>query len=172
MVVRTALREFAFNARRRGDTPPEIDSILRWVERNCLTMAAWEDPSRVDAVLRAVSSRLDGSVTAASTIKRSRRVLDRMLEHAVKQNVLRTKPLPKGRGTTPKTSLAVDKRSLINRSQAAGLLGWVRRRPRGGARLHAFFATMYWAGPRPEEVVAMYVMDARLPPADAGDQMG
>lgn len=39
--VRTALREFAFNARRREDAPPEVATILKWVERNTLTMAAW-----------------------------------------------------------------------------------------------------------------------------------
>ncbi|MER5412900.1 tyrosine-type recombinase/integrase [Streptomyces virginiae] len=172
VVVRTALREFAFNTRRRNEAPPEVLSILKWVERNSLSMAAWEDSARVDAVLRAVSTRLDGSDTAASTIKRNRRVLNVMLEHAVKHNVLRANTLPKGRGATPKTSIAVDKRSLINLRQAAGLLGWVRRRPRGGPRLHAFFAAMYYAGPRPEEVVAMYVMDVRLPPEGAADQWG
>ncbi|WP_326723033.1 MULTISPECIES: hypothetical protein [unclassified Streptomyces] len=70
----------------------------------------------------------------------------------------------------PKTSSAVDKRSLLNPEQAAQLLGWVRRRTRGGKRLHALFATMYYAGPRPEEVVAMDVADVRLPAEDAEDQ--
>ncbi|MFD5885521.1 tyrosine-type recombinase/integrase [Streptomyces sp. NPDC060334] len=172
VALRTALREFAFNTRRRAEAPPEVAAALKWVERNCHSMAVWEDSSRVEEVLQAVSSRLDGSETAASTIKRNRRVLNVMLEYAVKENVLRTNPLPKGRGTAPKTSIAVDKRSLINARQAAALLGWVRRRPRGGLRLHAFFATMYYAGPRPEEVVAMYVMDVRLPSAKAADQWG
>lgn len=38
--VRTALREFAFNTRRRKEAPQEVTAILRWVERNTLTMAA------------------------------------------------------------------------------------------------------------------------------------
>ncbi|MFJ2751519.1 hypothetical protein [Streptomyces sp. NPDC087297] len=84
VVVRTALREFAFNTRRRYEAPPEVLSILKWVERNSLSMAAWEDSAQVDAILRAVSRRLDGSDTAASTIKRDRRVLNVLLEHAVK----------------------------------------------------------------------------------------
>ncbi|MCZ0989135.1 tyrosine-type recombinase/integrase [Streptomyces diastatochromogenes] len=168
--VRTALREFAFNTRRREDAPPEVAAILKWVERNALTMAAWEDPAKVDEVLRAVGSKLDGTRAAASSVKRNRRILNVAMEYAVKHRILRANPLPKGRGAVPKTSSAVDKRSLLNPEQAARLLGWVRRRPRGGRRLYAFFATMYYAGPRPEEVVAMDVADVRLPDEDAEDQ--
>lgn len=52
------------------------------------------------------------------------------------------------------------------------MLGWIRSRPRGGERLHAFFATLYYAGPRPEEAVAMQVADACLPDEKAADQWG
>ncbi|MFF7282403.1 hypothetical protein [Streptomyces griseorubiginosus] len=72
--------------------------------------------------------------------------------------------------TASKTSNAVDKRSLLNSDQAAALLDWIRRRPRGGKRLHAFFATLYYCGPRPEEAVAMHVRDVHLPDVDADDQ--
>ncbi|MFJ3334180.1 hypothetical protein [Streptomyces sp. NPDC086766] len=37
-------------------------------------------------------------------------------------------------------------------------------------RLHAFFATLYYCGPRPEEAVAMRVEDVTLPGPDADDQ--
>ncbi|MFB6673964.1 tyrosine-type recombinase/integrase [Streptomyces sp. NPDC056390] len=168
--VRTALREFAFNTKRRADAPPEVALILKWVERNTLSMAAWEDPSKVDEVLRELATRLDGTSAAASSVKRTRRILNVAMEYAVKHRTLRSNPLPKGRGTSPKTSSAVDKRALLNALQAARLLGWIRLRPRGGKRLHAFFATMYYAGPRPEEVVAMRVVDVRLPAEDAADQ--
>ena len=110
--VRTALREFAFNTRRRKEAPHEVTAILRWVERNTLTMAAWEDPQQVEDVLHALDSRLDGTAAAASSSKRHRRILNVAMEYAVKNRVLRSNPLPKGRGTTPKTSSAVDKRSL------------------------------------------------------------
>lgn len=170
--VRTALREYAFNTNRRNDAPPEVSTILRWVERNTESMAAWEDPRRVDDVLHALASKLDGSSAAASSIKRNRRILNVAMEYAVKHGTLRSNPLPKGRGTTPKTSSAVDKRSLINPAHAAELLGWIWRRPRGGRRLHAFFATLYYTGPRPEEAVAMRVMDVRLPAEDDEDQWG
>ncbi|MFF3711916.1 tyrosine-type recombinase/integrase [Streptomyces phaeochromogenes] len=168
--VRTALREFAFNTMRREEAPPEVVTILKWVERNTLSMAAWEDPSKLEEVLRSLGTKLDGTRAAASSVKRNRRILNVAMEYAVKHRVLRVNPLPKGRGAVPKTSSAVDKRALLNSEQAAHLLGWIRRRPRGGKRLHAFFATMYYAGPRPEEVVAMRVADVRLPDEGATDQ--
>ncbi|MFF2409127.1 hypothetical protein [Streptomyces sp. NPDC058092] len=158
--------------KRREEAPPEVAAILKWIERNTLSMAAWEEPARVEAVLNAVSSLLDGTPAAASSAKRNRRILNVAMEYAVKHRILRSNPLPKGRGTSPKMSSAVDKRALLNRGQAARLLGWVRLRPRGGQRLHAFFATMYYAGPRPEEAVAMVVHDVRLPDEDAEDQWG
>lgn len=145
-------------------------TILKWAERNSLSMAAWEDPAKVDEVLRAVETKLDGKRAAASTIKRNRRILNVVMEYAIKHKVLRTNPLPKGRGAAPKTSNAVDRRSLIHPHRMARILARIRRRPRGGRRLHAYFATIYYTGPRPEEAVAMYVDDVRLPPEDAEDQ--
>ncbi|MFG2299186.1 tyrosine-type recombinase/integrase [Streptomyces sp. NPDC048603] len=170
--LRTALREYGFNTLHRENAPREIAAILAWVQRSTLTMAAWEDTARVEAILAAMTTKLNGTPVAASSVKRSRRVLNVLMEYAVKQGVLNVNPLPKGRGTSPKASATLDKRSLINDEQAVRLLAWVRNRPRGGPRLHAFFATMYYAAPRPEELVAMRVMDVRLPRADAGDQWG
>ncbi|MFD9244869.1 tyrosine-type recombinase/integrase [Streptomyces sp. NPDC059556] len=173
--VRRALREYAFNTLRRDQAPPEIAVILRWVQRNSLTMAAWEDESTVEAVLRAAGTKLDGTPVAASTARRTKRVLNVLLEHAIKKKVLKENPLPKGKGAgaaASKPSSAVDKRSLLNKEQAAKLLGWVYARPRGGPRLHTFFAAMYYAGARPEEVVAIDVGDVRLPDVEADDQWG
>ncbi|WP_420033709.1 tyrosine-type recombinase/integrase [Streptomyces sp. cg28] len=168
--VRTALREYAFNTRRREGAPPEVASILKWVERNTLSMATWEDPVKVDDVLRAVDTLLNGKRAAASSIKRNRRILNVAMEHAIKHKILRTNPLPKGRGATPKTSNAVDRRSLIHPQRMARILARIRRRTRGGRRLHAYFSTLYYTGPRPEEAVAMYVDDVTLPPEDGEDQ--
>ncbi|MCX4629820.1 site-specific integrase [Streptomyces sp. NBC_01443] len=170
--LRTALREFAFNMKRRDQAAPETIAILRWVERNTPSMAAWEDPAKVEAVLSALSAKLDGKPVALSSVKRTTRVLNVAMEYAVKQRILRENPLPKGRGTSPKTSSAVDKRSLVNPQQAALLLDAIRRRPRGGERLHALFATLYYLGLRPEEAVALAVSDARLPVEEDVDQWG
>lgn len=168
--ARTALRQFAFNTRRREEAPPEVVTILKWAERNSPTMSLWEDPVKVEEVLRALDKKLDGTRAAASSVKRTRRVLNVAMEYAVKHKVLRANPLPKGRGTAPKTSSAVDRRSLISPDRMARMLRRIRSRTRGGRRLHAYFSTLYYTGPRPEEAVAMYVEDVLLPPEDAEDQ--
>jgi hypothetical protein len=69
VAVRTALREWAFNANRRAEAPQDVVAILRWVERNSLPVSAWEDPEKVDEVLRAIDTRLPGpgSATAGSS---------------------------------------------------------------------------------------------------------
>ena len=94
------------------------------------------------------------------------------MKYAIRRRILRADPLPKGKESTAatKTTNAVDKRSLLNPEQAAAILDWIRRRPRGGKRLHAFFATLYYCGSRPEEAVAMRVEDVTLPEPDADDQ--
>ncbi|NEE21618.1 hypothetical protein G3M58_86045 [Streptomyces sp. SID7499] len=51
-------------------------AILRWVERNSLPVSAWEDPEKVDQVLRAIDTRLDGKQAAARSRKRNRRILN------------------------------------------------------------------------------------------------
>ncbi|MGW0854790.1 tyrosine-type recombinase/integrase [Streptomyces sp. NPDC002690] len=172
VAVRTALREWAFNTNRRGTAPDDVATILRWVERNSLPVSTWEDPGKVDEVLRAVDTRLDGKQAAAWSRKRHRRILNVVMKYAIRRRVLRANPLPKGKDATAvaKTTNAVDKRSLMNPDQAAALLDWIRRRPRGGKRLHAFFATLYYCGLRPEEAVAMRVKDVSLPTLGAADQ--
>ncbi len=111
--VRTALREWAFNANRRPDAPREVVTVLRWVERNSLPVSTWEDPERVDDVLRAIDTRLDGKLAAAWSRKRNRRILNVVMKYAIKRRILRTNPFPKvrtrrlrRRPRTPWTSVA------------------------------------------------------------------
>ncbi|MFI6941969.1 tyrosine-type recombinase/integrase [Streptomyces sp. NPDC050418] len=168
--VRRALREYAFNKIRRSEAPPEIRTILSWISRNSLAVSAWEDTKHVDAVLHALAIRLDGSPAAASSVRRERRILNVAIRYAIRQKILTNNLLPKGKeeGATPKVAEAVDKRSLLNPAQVASLLTWIADRPRTGYRLHAFFATLYYAGLRPEEAVALRVSATTLPPADWG----
>ena len=143
-------------------------AVPRVPDRLSRITSTWQ----VDDVLRAIDTLLDGRQAAAWSRKRHRRILNGVMKYAIRRRILRTNPLPKGKEVTTatKTSNAVDKRSLMNSEQAAALLDWIRRRPRGGKRLHAFFATLYHCGPRPEEVVAMHVRDVHLPDVDADDQ--
>jgi hypothetical protein len=79
---------------------------------------------------------------------------ERAMEYAVKHGTLRANPLPKGRGTTPRH----------HRRWTSGPSSTLPTPPNSWAgsgaapavrRLHAFLATLYYTGPRPEEAVAM-----------------
>ncbi|MFF8727242.1 hypothetical protein ACF073_12230 [Streptomyces sp. NPDC015171] len=166
--VRTALRDWAFHTNhtnRRLDAPRDVVAILKWVERNSLPVSAWEQPETVDQVPRAIDTRLDGRQAAAGSRKRNRRILDVAMKYAIRRRVRRATPLPKGKDSTAatRTTNTMDKRSLLNPEPAAAILDWIRCRPRGGKGLHAFFATLYYCGPRAEEAGAMSVEDVTLP---------
>ncbi|ALC31769.1 hypothetical protein ABE83_07320 [Streptomyces sp. CFMR 7] len=174
--VRTALREYAFNHKRRTNTeeaiPDEFRVILDWVQRNTLSMAAWEQSDRIDAVVTALGTRLDGTPSAASSVTRNRRIMNLAMEYAVRRGILRHNPLPKGKGSgggAPKVAQAIDKRSLLNTEQVTALLDWIGKRPRRGLIYRAFFATLCYAGLRPEEAVALRVGDAALPETGWGE---
>ncbi|WP_240678227.1 tyrosine-type recombinase/integrase [Streptomyces griseoviridis] len=177
VIVRTALREWAFNFKRRTNPeepmPDDVRVILDWVQRNALSMAAWEQSDRVDAVVSAFGTLLDGTAAAASSVSRNRRIMNLAMEYAVRHGILRQNPLPKGKGSgggAPKVAQAIDKRSLLNPEQVTALLDWIGKRPlRRGTLYRAFFATLCYAGLRPEEAVALYVSDATLPETGWGE---
>ncbi|MET8554824.1 site-specific integrase [Streptomyces sp. NPDC004959] len=169
--VRTALREWAFHAKRRADTtgtPPDIREILGWVERNTRNMSAWEEPEQVDRVLHALGTKLDGTAAAPSSVLRHRRIMNLVIEKAVRRKVLSRNPLPKGKvaNAAPSVPAAIDKRSLLNTAQIQSMLAWIGTR-RYGHVYQAFFATLCYAGLRPEEAVALRVADLELPAAGA-----
>ncbi|RII17888.1 hypothetical protein DSC45_13370 [Streptomyces sp. YIM 130001] len=114
--MRRALREYAFNKLRRSEAPPEVRTILSWIGRNSLPVSAREDTKHVDAVLHALDIRLDGDPSAASSVRRERRILNVAIRYAIRQKVLTINLLPKGKeeGAAPKVAEAVDKRSLLN----------------------------------------------------------
>ncbi|MFI9718181.1 tyrosine-type recombinase/integrase [Streptomyces sp. NPDC052396] len=170
--LRTALSEWAFNTDRRASAPDDVAAALGWVQRHTPTMKAWNDPAVIDNVMLVLGTLLDGSAAAASSVKRHRRVLNLVMGYAIDHGVLLVNPLPKERGCVPRTASAIDRRCLLNPRQAAGLLAWIRSRPRSGCRLHAFFAALYYTGTRPEEAIALTVADATLPEVGASDQWG
>ncbi|MFG2880306.1 hypothetical protein ACGFYU_35710 [Streptomyces sp. NPDC048337] len=86
--VRTALREYAFNAGRREAAPPEVAAVLSWIRRNSLPVQALEDTQYVDRVMLALGTLLDGSPTAASSVNRDRRIMNVVVKYAIRQNVL------------------------------------------------------------------------------------
>ncbi|MEU3975146.1 tyrosine-type recombinase/integrase [Streptomyces bacillaris] len=173
--VRTALREYAFNVNRRSDpdqpVPDEVQTILDWIKRNSLPMSALEKTENVDKVIKALGTRLDGKKAAASSVTRNDRIMNLVMGYAIRHNYLKANPFPKGKGerAAAKVAPAIDKRCLLNRDLVKKMLDWIGKRPRRGRLYRAFFATLYFAGLRPEEAVGLRVGDATLPETGWGE---
>jgi integrase len=169
--IRAALFRWAFNTARRDDPtrPDWVTDTLKWLAENTKTVSAFDEPAVVRAVLTALASRLDGGPAAATVFNRKRAVLSNALAYAVELNLLASNPVGSTKWTAPKRSRVVDRRSVVNPSQARALLDAVGKVQRSGKRLVAFFAVMYYAGLRPEEAVNLRRSNMVLPKEGWGE---
>lgn len=171
VVVRTALRAWAFNTTRRDSTdcPDEVRAALRWLHRNSLPVARLAEPAVLRRVLVAISERIDGTPAAASVVSKRRRVLFNAIEYAVELKYLDVNPLAAFKWKAPKPAGGIDRRSVVNPIQARVLLDAVGETRRSGPRLVAFFALMYFAALRPEEAANVKKHNLSLPESGWGE---
>ena len=166
-LLRQALQGWAFNpgARERlpvsDATPPEpIRPTIRWAQRHSPTVAELAEPARLRPVLDALAVKLDGAAAAPSTIARKRSALYSAFDYAVELGYLQTNPLDRLKWKAPAHTNAIDRRAVINPTQARELLAAVQHLY---PSLEAFFACIYFAGMRPSEVRHLKVTDCHLP---------
>ncbi|WP_395110573.1 tyrosine-type recombinase/integrase [Actinomadura sp. SCN-SB] len=149
------------------EPPRELLSALRWIRTRSRALKALSTPATARAVVHRLTVTLDGRPAASNTYNRRRRALSTAIEYAVELGELPENPL---KGITQKrmaTQEEVDPRVVVTHAQARELLtalsyvgSWHRAR---GRRLVAFFATLYYAGLRPAEAVALREIDCHLP---------
>lgn len=176
-VLRRALTGWAFNTKRRdGEKPPEIARALKWISANTVTISQLNDEAVLREVLEQISLKLDGKQAAAKTVSRKRAVLYNALDYAVELKALSTNRLSKLKWTAPKMARAIDKRTVINHEQAKSLLAGVaaqrvegQPRRSAGPALVGYFACMYYAALRPEEVAMLRKSDLQLPEKGWGE---
>lgn len=173
-LLRTALRNWGLNKTHRDqERPAEIDQALEWLKRHTLPVKRLEDPVIARLVLTRATSKLPenggGSLGAKAAVK-SKRILSHCLDFAVERGHLPANPVSFHRNPTgaikwkpPKVNSQVDRRSVPNPRQARRLLDAVGADGRSGYLLRPFFATMYFAGLRPEEAVNLRWSDVELP---------
>jgi integrase len=162
--IRRALTRWGFNTKRRKDCPEDVVQVLTWVARNTKPVSVLSDPTILRALLDSATTRLDGKRVAPSTARRHRAILHNALEYAVERKLLGENPLPGLKWKTPRTTNEVDRRCVVNPTQAKALLDAVRRQRPSGPRLVAFFAVMYYCGLRPEEAVNLREENVTVPP--------
>jgi integrase len=164
-MLRQALRGWALPPPMRGlDAPPEIEPVLRWLDKASVPMPALADAAVVRSALDALALKMDGRPAAAETVRRRRAVFYNALQYAVEVGELPANPIDRVAWVAPRVADAVDRRVVVNPAQARQLLAAVTYVGRDrGRRLMAMFACMYFAALRPAEAVALREADCLLP---------
>ncbi|WP_197973900.1 MULTISPECIES: site-specific integrase [Streptomyces] len=168
-LLRQALRNWAFVVPRPElrTAPADVRLALRWAERASRPLADLMDPAVTRALLQTLRLKQDGTVAAAETQRHKRMTLVNAVRYAIEQSKLGSDPIANVNWRIAETVKQVDPRVVANPAQARSLLCAVAyvgsyRRARG-RRLVGLFAGMYFAGLRPEEVVAVTLPDCVLP---------
>jgi hypothetical protein len=102
-------------------------------------------------VLDALTKTHKDKPAAAGTVQRRRGVIVNALGQAVERKLLLANPIISLSWTAPKTVKAVDKRVVVNPTQARALLEAVRHQGPSGSGLVAFFAVLYYPHSGPEK---------------------
>ncbi|NJP29717.1 tyrosine-type recombinase/integrase [Microbispora sp. SCL1-1] len=163
--LREVLRDHALlPADRRAELPRNRAAVLRWLETASLPLADLQEAGVLRRGLDAISVTFAGKKAAANTVLRKREVLNHLLELAVEEKVLPSNPLREIKWTPPKSTEAVDPRTVVNPRQAGALLAAVSYVGRSrGPRMMALYACMYYAALRPEEAAGLRRENCQLP---------
>jgi integrase len=160
-VLREALTRWSFNSTSDQVPPPGSHAdALEWLQRASVPLVTLADPVVIRAAADALGRTLTGMAAAPSTVARKRATLNNALEHAVETGRLAVNPLRQTRVARPTSDDAVDRRVVVNPTQAKALLHAVEDRD---PALHGFFACLYYAGMRPAEARNLRQSDCWLP---------
>lgn len=164
--VRRALQGWAFNTsvrqRAAGEPLAEYAQAIRWAIKHSPTVEEVAQSPRLRRVLDGLTVRLDGQPASPSTVARKRSALYSALQYAVEIEVIAAHPMDRISWRPPVHTDVVDRRVVVNPSQARALLNEVR-----GIypALEAFFACIYYSALRPAEVRHLRMSDLELPDA-------
>lgn len=173
-LLRLALAKYAFNTKMRDQAPPDIADALAWVSRNTANVSELANPAKAREFLDTATTNIDGKRAAASTAIRHRTITANALDYARELGAITftTNPVRAVKWKAPKKNDTVDRRSVVNQHQARKLLSAVHAQKPSGPRLRAYFACIYFAALRPEEVDSLGEDNLTLPPhtwnAEAG----
>ncbi|MGW0195921.1 tyrosine-type recombinase/integrase [Nonomuraea sp. NPDC003201] len=163
--LRTAMHRWTCNSKQRKEAPEDAGTALRWLAHNTKPVSALtDDPGLVRDLLDAATSLLNGQRAAPNTVRKHRMLLSNALDYAVELKLLPANPLKTLKWKPPASTYEVDRRSVVNHTQAKALLAAVKAQKPSGERLVAFFALMYYAALRPEEAINLRRDNITLPP--------
>jgi len=169
-LIRKALTRWGFNKVKRGDPdmPDEVRYALRWIAANTRPVSDLAKPEVLRPLLDALLVKLDGTPAATSVVSRRRKIFNTAVEYAVERKLLHSNPIPALKWKIPKAVTVVDRRRVVNPTQARQLLHAVAQQGRSGPRLVAFYGCLYFAALRPEEAVALNKRHLDIPESGWG----
>lgn len=169
--LRKALNAWAFNlgAAGRAEQPAAVTDALAWLDRNTRNVEDLAEPAVVRGLLDALTRKEDGTAAAPASVQRQRGVLVNLAEYAVERRLLPRNPVTDLSWKVPRTVLSVDRRVVVNPTQARALLDAVAAQEPSGARLVAFFGAMYFGALRPGEAATLRQTNLALPSAGWGE---
>ncbi len=133
---------------------------MAWLERQSPSLTKLNEATVLRAILSRLATRQGGAASAPTTFARKRATLHSALEYAVELELMTANPLKRVRWKAPPPSDVVDRRVVVNPTQARDLLAAVWDRD---PALAAFFACLYYAGMRPAEARNLRANDCTLP---------
>jgi len=134
-----------------------------WLIRYSLPVSR-VDMATAEATLTRFATRLDGAGSTAATVTRRRRsVFGAYLKYAVRSGQLAADPLSASDWKPPLVDREVSPDLVATLNEARALLDATEHGGKRGQRLTAFFATLYFAGLRPSEALALTAADLDLP---------
>ena len=162
-----------FNPKTRKETLTRnpSEALRALVNGGTRNVGDLDNPELLRTVLASLDLNLDGKRAAANTVRLRRVALGNSLDYAAdEKKLLPANPL--GALKTKKRNYdlkVVDPASVANPMQARMLIDAVDHIGKPGPPLKAFFATMYYAGLRPEEVANLNKSDLAIPEKGWGD---
>jgi site-specific recombinase XerD len=134
-----------------------------------LSFIALDEATNVRRAYAGISVKLDGKAFAANSFSTKLRALRGLAQYGVERGFFESSPLRRVKVPRRRVSPVVDRRGVANSSQAAALFAAVPQCGRTGRRLVAFYKTIYFAGLRPGEVLALRQHDCHLPETGWGE---
>ncbi|WP_329482249.1 hypothetical protein OG555_08470 [Kribbella sp. NBC_01484] len=172
-LIRRALHSWAFSKTARDGrdvrsaTPPkDLGHVIRWLNDNTVDLSEFEAASVTRRVLDALSIRQDGKAAAASTVARRRATFHGALQYGVELRFFAANPIDTVSWSSPKHDEEVDRRVVVNPTQARELLAAVRKIY---PSLEAYYGCMYFAALRPAEVRHLTEGHLKLPDEGWGE---